>query len=275
MLSSDDYQRFRTALQKDSGILLGDNKQYLVTSRLMPLLSRFNCDNLSELIAQFAKGFDRRLRQDVIDAMTTNETLWFRDSYPFSILQERLLPELLQQRQKVRIWSSASSSGQEAYSISIVVEEFKQRNRLLRASDVEILGTDICTNILEVAREGCYDALALNRGLSDERKHKYFTAVDPQKGRWQVKDTIKRRVQFKHLNLLENYRALGKFDVIFCRNVLIYFSAEMKADIINRFADALKPEGYLILGASESVSGLSERFEMIHCRPGIIYKLKH
>lgn len=265
------YQVFRQFLQSQCGILLGDNKQYLVSSRLGSMMAKYQTADLSQLVG-LAERRGSSLRQEIIDAMTTNETLWFRDTYPFSVLQERFVPELANQGQPLRIWSAACSSGQEPYSISISLRELLQRSPKALPSGYEIIGTDISGNILKQAEAGIYDSLALSRGLSDERRTRFFTPVDNT--RWQISPQVSSAIKFRSLNLLDSYQALGRFQVIFCRNVLIYFSAELKADIINRMAKLLTPKGYLVLGSSESVTGLSDQFEMVHCRPGIVYRLK-
>lgn len=214
------------------------------------------------------------LREAVIDAMTTNETLWFRDGHPFRILDEILLPEFNARggAQPLRIWSAASSTGQEAYSISMLVDEFRRRHPGALRGGVNIVGTDISARVLEVARLGEYEMLAIGRGLSQERLNTYFTPTG--QGGWKIRPELTRGVEFRPLNLLDSYASLGKFDIVFCRNVLIYFSAELKRDIIGRLHATLRPGGYLILGASESLSGVQDKFDMVHCSPGIVYRAK-
>jgi len=271
-ISDDIYKQFSQYLEKQCGIVLGDNKQYLVKSRLAPLLVQFNHDSLIALIQSTMKGVDRNLRSAVVDAMTTNETLWFRDGYPFTLLSDKILPEIAANKRPIKIWSSASSSGQEPYSIAMIAHELKNKKPGLLSSSVQIVGTDISSTMLEQCKLGEYDALALGRGLSAERKRQFFEPCG--ENRFKVKDILKKDVNFRPINLLESYTLLGKFDIIFCRNVLIYFSAEVKSKILNQFAAALNSGGYLILGASESLTGLTEKFEMVRCNPGIVYKLK-
>lgn len=270
-LSDELYSQFSSFLEQQCGIVLGNNKQYLVKSRLSPLVQKFGSGSLSALITQAMSLRERSIRAEVVDAMTTNETLWFRDSYPFQLLGERLLPEMAQSKRGVKIWSAACSSGQEPYSIAMIVQEFLRR-RPGAMSNVQIVGTDISPSMLEHCKKGEYDALALARGLSPERKRQFFEDVGH--GHFRVNEAVRKYVSFRPLNLLDSYSLLGKFDIIFCRNVLIYFSADLKAKILNQFAGALNPNGYLILGASESLTGLTDRFEMIRCNPGIIYRLK-
>ena len=270
-LVESDYQSFCQFLEQQCGIVLGANKQYLVKSRLAPLMTRFDAASLTEVVQRTQKPSERQLRAAVVDAMTTNETLWFRDTYPYELLKNKLLPELDQGR-PVKIWSAASSSGQEPYSMAITIDEYKRQPGKGSRSMFSVLGTDISNTMLDICKNGEYDSLALSRGLSDERKRQYFE--DSGSGMMRVKSDIKRAVNFRHLNLLDSYHLLGKFDIIFCRNVLIYFSADVKSQIINKFADQLNPNGYLVLGASESMSGLSEKFNMVRCNPGIIYQKK-
>ena len=271
-LQQGEYDQFRTFLEQQCGIVLGDNKLYLVKSRLAPLMARFGVDTLSALVAKTLSPHERQLRAAVVDAMTTNETLWFRDTYPFELLKSKIYPELRDTRRGVKIWAAASSSGQEPYSIAMATQEYQSQNPGLLKMGVQIVGTDISNTMLDMCKNAEYDSLALARGLSVERRQKFFQ--DSGKGMARVVDPIKRMVNFRHLNLLDSYSLMGKFDVIFCRNVLIYFSPEVKAKIISQFAQALNPRGYLFLGASESMAGLSDEFEMIRCNPGIIYRKK-
>lgn len=266
-----DYAVFQKFLQEAAGILLGDNKQYLVTSRLSKLMAQHGIESLGELVKRMQQMAQRPLREAVIDAMTTNETLWFRDTHPFNILKTQLLPELQKTAVgKMRIWSAACSSGQEPFSLSMIVDEYRSSSMGVLKVPVEIVATDLSREMLEICKKGEYDMLSLGRGLSDERKRRFFEPLAG--GAWQVKAAVRERVRFQYLNLQDSYVGLGKFDIIFCRNVLIYFSAELKTDILRRMHTALRPGGYLVLGASEGISGLSDRFEMVQCSPGIIYR---
>ena len=272
-LSDDIYKQFSDFLEVQCGLVLGGSKQYLVKSRLVPLMTQFSIEKLSELIQQAMSYKNRELRTAVIDAMTTNETLWFRDKYPFELLSKTMFPDVLQKKKSIKIWSAASSSGQEAYSIAMTVMEY-QRQKAVFGMNVQITGTDISNTMLAQCKEGTYDTLALSRGLSDERKRLFFERVNDGSDKMQVKSEVKKMTNFRSYNLLDSYAGLGKFDIIFCRNVLIYFSSEVKSKILNQFASALNPEGYLVLGASESITGLTDKFDMVRCNPGIIYKIK-
>ena len=270
-ISPQGYDRFRKYLEKESGISLSDNKQYLVASRLGKLLEREKFTKIEELVAALERsGRVSKLREEVINAMTTNETLWFRDSHPFKILKGLILPQM--DKRPVRIWSAASSTGQEPYSISMILEEYKQLKPGALKPGEKIIATDICTNILQHAKQAEYDSLAIARGLSPDNQNRYFEKLSDSV--WKVKPHISSRVEFKHLNLIDSFTTLGKFDVIFCRNVLIYFTAETKLDILKRMHASLNPGGYLFLGGSEALSGLSSMFDIVQCHPGIVYKAK-
>jgi len=271
-LSDELYKQFSAFLEAQSGIVLGANKQYLVKSRLAPLVGQYGANTLADLIKRAMDPRERDLKMAVVDAMTTNETLWFRDTYPFQLLTDRIFPELGKAGKPLRIWSAASSSGQEPYSIAITALEQQMKRPGTLPGGVQIVGTDISASMLNQCKEGIYDNLALARGLSVERKRQFFEACDGNKMR--VSDRVKKLVSFRPFNLLDSYSLLGKFDIIFCRNVLIYFSPEIKSKILNQFAGSLNQGGYLMLGASESLTGLTDRFEMIRCNPGIVYKLK-
>ncbi|WP_394252508.1 protein-glutamate O-methyltransferase [Vibrio profundi] len=270
-ISDQEYRDFSRFLESQCGIVLGDSKQYLVRSRLSPLVAKFKLASLSDLLRDVVTGRNRELRVAAVDAMTTNETLWFRDTYPFAVLADKLLPEIAANKRPIKIWSAASSSGQEPYSMAMTILETQSRKPGM-LPNVSITATDISASMLDMCRAGIYDNLALGRGLSPERRRTFFE--DAGDGRMKVKDNVKRMVNFRPQNLMDSYALLGKFDIIFCRNVLIYFSPDMKSKVLNQMANSLNPGGYLLLGASESLTGLTDRFEMVRCNPGIIYKLK-
>jgi chemotaxis protein methyltransferase CheR len=271
-ISPDEYESFREFLEDASGIVLGDNKHYLITSRITRLMTELSIQSFSELLDRI-QG-DQRLRHRIMDAMTTNETSWFRDTYPYDFLKEKFFPERAKQSgELIRVWSAACSTGQEPYSISIASNEFMLKNPGMISSDgVQVWGTDISSNALQLARAGIYDDVALSRGMSADLRKRYFRQED---NRWRVSDDVKKRVNFQELNLKTGFASLGKFDIIFCRNVLIYFAPALKADIMYRMSQSLKPNGYLILGGSETISGYSEDFEILRWKSvGVIYQLK-
>ncbi len=268
--SPEEYKNFQIFLEKACGIVLGENKHYLVSSRLNALMKENAIASLQALVDTLNRSMGSALRTKVIEAMTTNETLWFRDTYPFQVLSQVIFEDYKQQKKNsIRLWSAACSSGQEPYSISMTTDEYSKKNPGFK---VDIVATDISQEILNAAKLAKYDALALARGLSEERKRQYFSPLGDQ---WQVNANIRSRVSFREINLLQSYASLGKFDAIFCRNVLIYFSSESKSDILNRMADALNPRGFLMLGASESITQYCDRFEMVRASTGVVYRLKH
>jgi len=269
-----EFDQFRQFLEDACGISLGDNKQYLVSNRMRRLMDDHKIANFGELVRKLKQGLHRKLKEQVIDAMTTNETFWFRDIYPYDHLKNSLFPQLMGGNSKmfgpIRIWSAACSSGQEPYSISIMVEEFKQKNMGALSRPVQIVATDLSATVLEQARQGEYDKLSVMRGLSDERLDKFFDKTSD--GNWKVKSILRDRIDFRPINLMDSYAALGKFDIVFCRNVLIYFNADLKRQILQKIHAALKPQGILYLGSSEGLAGAADLFEMVRCEPGILYK---
>jgi chemotaxis protein methyltransferase CheR len=269
-----EFDQFRQFLEDACGISLGDNKQYLVTNRMRRLMDDHKITNFGELVRNLRLGINRKLKEQVIDAMTTNETFWFRDIYPYEHLKNTLIPQLMAPNNKtigpIRIWSAACSSGQEPYSISMMIEEFKLKNMGNLPRQVQIVATDLSTTVLEQARSGIYDKLSVMRGLSNERLDRFFEKM-PQ-GNWKVKSLLRERIDFRPINLMDSYAALGKFDIVFCRNVLIYFNADLKRQILQKIHASLKPQGVLYLGSSEGLAGAADLFEMVRCDPGILYK---
>ena len=267
--SAEDYHAFKKFLSDASGIELGDGKEYLVVSRLSGLLKQYKLAGMKELLSELTAGRNSRLKANVIDAMTTNETFWFRDAPHFKLLTSKIFPEVINQR--LRIWSAACSSGQEPYSISMQAYDYRIRNPG-RLNDIEIVSTDISSSILNDARKGVYSGLAASRGLDDEQRRRYF--LKHAEG-YEVKPEIKSSIRFQEFNLTRDFGSLGRFDVIFCRNVLIYFPPAVKQDIIQRMSKVLRPGGYLFLGSTESMTAQSNVFEMVAEQGGIIYQLKN
>jgi chemotaxis protein methyltransferase CheR len=270
--SETEYRRFCDLLDRLSGISLGENKRYLVDSRLGALIAELGVSGLGEFVTRLEADLSGRLRRRVVDAMTTNETQWFRDAHPFTALAERILPELAGRGMgPLRIWSAGCSSGQEPYSIAMVAEEmrFLRPGSLIRP--LEVVATDISPSVLTAARAGVYDELAVTRGLSEERRRRFFQHAAEG---WEVREEVRRSVQFREMSLLDTFAPLGRFDAIFCRNVLIYFSRSRKQDILTRMAATLSPGGFLLLGASESLSALADRFEMVRHGGAVLYRLR-
>lgn len=272
MIDPLHFEKFRDFLHSACGIFLAENKQYLVTTRITPLLSHHGLKDLGELVLILTNNRYSPLRDLVVDAMTTNETFWFRDTYPFDVLKNQVLLELAARKDRIQIWSAACSSGQEPLSISMIVEEFRRLNPGKLRGDVDITGTDLSPTMLAIAKKATYDQMSVTRGLSADRLHTFFDQLPANT--WQVKSSVSKRIQYKALNLQESYQGLGRFDVVFCRNVLIYFNNDLKLDILSRIHRVLNPGGILFLGASEGISGASDLYDMVHCNPGILYRAK-
>lgn len=266
----DSYLKFCQQLEFMSGINLGANKAYLVESRLRPIMREYGAAGLGELLDLLVSKNGPTLARRVINAMTTNETSWFRDEYPFNHISQHCLPAAVASKNPLRILSAACSFGHEPYSISIVVEEFLEKHPHSLAAGLQIIATDISAEVLEQAKSGIYSELDIKRGLSSERRRKYFDEVD---NGVLIKDRIKQRVSFKIINLVKEALPAGGFDIIFCRNVLIYFSEKNKISIINKIVGSLVPGGYLFLGASESLINCSDGFIMHPSQRGVAYQL--
>ena len=244
-------------LKRASGLMLDNDKRYLVESRIAPVMRRAGLSELGQLVRLLEQGKMPDLAQEVVQAMTINETYFFRDKMPFDVFRASILPKLLDARKmqkSLRIWCAASSTGQECYSLSMILEEFKAR---LHGWRLEILATDLSQAALKKAKEARYSKFEVQRGLTPAQISQFFTQ---QGDKWQLNEAIRGRVNFKHFNLLDNYTNFGTFDVVFCRNVCIYFDAARKSDVLTRIARILAPDGVLAMGASESVIGLSTKF---------------
>jgi chemotaxis protein methyltransferase CheR len=260
-----DYEYLRKLLKERSGLDLSADKQYLVESRLVPLARRSGLPGIPDLV-QKMKGGAEPLTSEVVEAMTTNETFFFRDKIPFDHLKEAVLPALLQARagrRSLRIWCAASSTGQEPYSIAMCL---KEAGAALAGWRTEIVATDLSLAVLEKSRAGIFSQFEVQRGLPIQMLMKYFAQVGEL---WQLNAEIRAMVQHRQLNLLQDFSHLGTFDVIFCRNVLIYFDQDTKAGIFNRLAKMLEPDGVLALGAAESVVGLTSVFKPYPERRGL------
>ncbi|BCE02551.1 CheR family methyltransferase [Marinicellulosiphila megalodicopiae] len=269
--SSSAYQNFTIFLQKESGITLGTEKEYLVKSRLKNIMSENGIEKLEDLLTKINLGSNSNLKSSVINAMTTNETLWFRDVHPFEILKNIILPELVENNKinSLKIWSAACSTGQEPISISMALDDYKTKTGK-HSLGYSTFASDLSSDALNVAKKGIYHELAIERGLSVQAKEMHFT--EHEKGYWKVNDNMLKNITFDTVNLKSNLSRLGQFDIIFCRNVLIYFTNDLKKEILIKLHQQLKPSGYLFIGAGESMIDLKEYFELIHCKPGIVYR---
>jgi chemotaxis protein methyltransferase CheR len=256
-VTPSDYEFLRKLLKERSGLDLSPDKQYLVESRLIPLARRTGLSGITELVQKMKAGSVEALTAEVVEAMTTNETFFFRDKIPFDHLRETMLPALLHaraSRRALRIWCAASSTGQEPYSIAMCMKEM---GAALAGWRVEILATDLSQGVLEKSKAGLFSQFEVQRGLPIQLLVKHFTQVGEL---WQLNADVRAMVQHRQLNLLQDFGHLGTFDVIFCRNVLIYFDQDTKVGLFERLARVMEPDGFMVLGAAESVVGISDAF---------------
>jgi chemotaxis protein methyltransferase CheR len=257
-MNNDDFNYLAKLLRDRSGLVLTADKGYLLESRLLPVARKWELKSLDELALRLRQRSESVLIRDVVEAMTTNESFFFRDSKPFDQFRSVVLPALLNARastRHIKIWSAACSSGQEPYSLAMILNEEKAK---LAGWTVEILATDLSTEILAKAQAGAYSQFEVQRGLPIQLMIKYFK----QNGdRWQLDPAIRNMVKFRSFNLLEDLSVLGSFDVVFCRNVLIYFDQPTKTMILDRIAKQLIGSGFLYLGGAETVVGLTTRFQ--------------
>jgi len=263
-MNTEDFERLATLLKRRSGLIVTPDKGYLLESRLTPVAQKCGLKDLAGLLAALARG-DESLARAVTEAMTTNETSWFRDATPYNIFRQNLLPDHLERRcasKSLRIWSAAASTGQEAYSLAMILKDEAAR---LAGWRVEIVGTDISEAALTQAQAGTYSHFEVQRGLPAPMLVKHFEKAD---GLWRISSALRAMVKFRAFNLLDNLAPLGSFDVIFCRNVLIYFDVETKARVLAAMAGRLNPHGVIVLGGAETVLGVTDKLEPVPDRRG-------
>jgi len=264
-VTPSDYEYLQKLLKDRSGLILSADKRYLVESRLIPLARRASVAGITELV-QKMKGGAEPLIVSVVEAMTTNETFFFRDKVPFDHFSQTIMPALLdarKARRTLRIWCAACSTGQEPYSLAMMLKEM---GGTLAGWRTEIIATDLSQEVLEKSKAGIFSQFEVQRGLPIQMLVKHFTQVNEL---WQISAEIRGMVQFKQLNLLQDFSHLGLFDVIFCRNVLIYFDLEAKIDVLNRLARIIEADGFLTLGAAETVVGVTNSFAPFPDRRGL------
>jgi chemotaxis protein methyltransferase CheR len=260
-----DYEYLRKVLKDLSGLDLSADKQYLIESRLLPLARKSGLSDIGELVQKMKAG-SSALTDRVVEAMTTNETFFFRDKVPFEHFRDAIIPEMLRARagrNSIRIWCAAGSTGQEPYSIAMCLKEM---GALLAGWRIEILATDLSQEVLEKSKSGIYSQFEVQRGLPIQLLVKYFKQIGEL---WEINPDLRGMVQHRQLNLLRDFSHLGAFDVVFCRNVLIYFDQETKTNIFARLAKAMEPDAFLVLGAAETVVGLTEAFKPFPDRRGL------
>ena len=271
-ITETEFSLYQNLLSDISGIIIKPTQKYLVEKRLADLVYETKTSGFMDLYNK-VRG-NRTLTTRVIDLMTTNETLWFRDASCWQTIEEAVIPRLVEKLEKgqpnVKIWSAASSSGQEAYSLAILIDEYFKRHYKTNLLDrIRILGTDISTEIVEAAMHGVYDSFSMSRGLSESRIQQYFTKQGSNQ--WLLNPEIKNRVEFKLLNLKKPFTFFEKFDLVFCRNVTIYFSEKMKEDLLERISKTLNKDGVLFLGSTETLMGIRHTYKMQRHKTGVFY----
>ncbi|OAF05341.1 CheR family methyltransferase [Bradyrhizobium neotropicale] len=265
-MTPTEYEYLRKFLRDHSGLDLSADKQYLIESRLLPLARKTGLSGITELVQKLQGLGSSVLATSVVEAMTTNETFFFRDKVPFDHFRDTIMPEVLKARagrRSVRIWCAAGSTGQEPYSLAMCLKEM---GAALTGWRVEIIATDLSQEVLEKAKAGVYSQFEVQRGLPIQMLVKYFKQTGET---WQINPELRAMIQHRQLNLLHDFAQLGTFDVIFCRNVLIYFDQDTKINIFNRLARQIEGDGFLVLGAAETVVGLTDAFRPIAERRGL------
>ena len=265
-MKPENFDFLSKLVKERSGLVLTKDKAYLLESRLMPVARKRSMKDLEELVSVLKTRKEQALINAVVEAMTTNESFFFRDTKPFDLFRGEVLPKLIEARKaqkSFRIWCAAASSGQEPYSLAMILKEEAAK---LAGWRYEIVGTDISTEVLEKAKAGLYSQFEVQRGLPINLLVKYFKKRDDM---WQIDAALRAMVQYKELNLLGEFRGLGKFDVVFCRNVLIYFDQPTKAGVLQKVAALMPPDGSLFLGGAETVLGISDKFKPVQGQRGV------
>ena len=265
-MKQEDFDLISGILKQRSGLILTPEKTYLLESRLLPVTRKWNVKSLEELVQAVRAKREEALLADITEAMTTNESFFFRDQKPFTCFQKTLLPQFLQSRaakKQIRVWSAASSSGQEAYSVAMICAEEAAK---LQGWKVDIVGTDLSREMVARSKTGIYSQFEVQRGLPITHLVKHFTQTADK---WQIKDNLRQMVQFREGNLLQDFGAIGIFDVVFCRNVLIYFDPPTKTKVLEGISKVMAPDGYLFLGSAETVLGLTTRFKPVPGEHGL------
>jgi chemotaxis protein methyltransferase CheR len=261
-----DFEFICQILRERSGLVLTNDKAYLLESRLLPVARKWKLATFDDLVRVIRTKMDEAVIRDVVEAMTTNESFFFRDTKPFDQFKALVLPALLKSRaasRTIRIWSAACSSGQEPYSLAMILAEMAAQ---LNGWKIEIVGTDLSTEILNRAKEGMYSQFEVQRGLPITMLVKYFAQIGD---RWQINAKIRGMVQYREFNLLQDPMPLGRFDVVFCRNVLIYFDQPTKTRVLNSVAKLMPEDGFLFLGGAETVLGITDKFQMVPGQRGV------
>lgn len=278
ILSEREFEVLCNYIRKECAVEINHDKQYLIESRLSPIIRDYGASSYDDFYRKIQSDHTGQLRNRIVDAITTHETLWFRDASLWRMIEECILPQLAEQlstgkAQRIKIWSAACSTGQEPYSLAMLIDHQIATGKLrgVRADQFEILGTDISPGSVEVAKNARYNNLEMNRGLTPEYTQKYFRQ-DAQ--HHVLNDRIRERVRYRVFNLQDNFLCLGRMDLILCRNVLIYFSEAFKDQLMRRFAMLMNPGAFFLLGSTESGLGHAHTFQMKEHKNAIYYQLK-
>ncbi len=264
----ENYRFLQDYIYKESGIVIERDKHYLLEARLLPVAKKRDMATINDLCNLLRATGPADLKRQVVEAMTTHETLFYRDPAQFEALRKTILPPLIEQRKSLRklsFWSAASSSGQEAYSVAMML-----RGMGLRDWNISITGTDLSEQILQRARTGLFSQLEVNRGLPVQDLVMYFTRQGLD---WQLKDEVRKMVNFRLFDLRQSMRPLGQFDIVFCRNVLIYFDQDTKKKILEEIRGTIVPGGYLLLGGAETAMAAADKFERVQTNGAVLYRV--
>jgi len=275
-VSPQEFKDFSKYILDISGISLDVGKEYLLETRLYPLINRLKYSSFAELLQKAKTDFKKELEIEIIDAISTNETYFFRDKSPFELLQHKIFPDLIDKRSKknpslkptIRLWSAANSTGQEIYSIAMTLIEM---GITPDKYNIKLFGTDISDAAISQASYGVYNKFEMARGLDINRLNKYF---DKQEDRYKIKDEIRVMAQFKRMNLMKPFAGIGKFDIVLCRNVMIYFTNEDRKKIYHNISKVLEPDGYLIIGSTESLVNDTDLFSSKKYLNSVFYQFK-
>lgn len=277
-LSNSEFLLFRNFICERCGINIEENKAYLIETRLAKMLIDSGLNSFTELYNSIESNWDDSIATKIIDAVTTNETFWFRDKKPWEVIENCLIPQFVEMlrnkhKTKIRIWSAAASTGQEIYSTVMCIDNYLRKNNItdIKLTDFEFIATDISTNVLEIAKKGIYDSISIKRGLDLEYRELYFKKEGHV---WVVADFIKNRVKFEQFNLRNSFMFMGKFDLVLCRYVLIYFSKDFRKEVLEKMTRAINKEGYFIIGTSEIYYDMDYLFEKKSYNEATYYMLK-
>lgn len=277
-LSNSEFLLFRNFICERCGINIEENKAYLIETRLAKMLIDSGLNSFTELYNSIENNWDDSIATKIIDAVTTNETFWFRDKKPWEVIENCLMPQFVEMlrnkhKTKIRIWSAAASTGQEIYSTVMCIDNYLRKNNItdIKLTDFEFIATDISTNVLEIAKKGIYDSISIKRGLDLEYRELYFKKEGHV---WVVADFIKNRVKFEQFNLRNSFMFMGKFDLVLCRYVLIYFSKDFRKEVLEKMTRAINKEGYFIIGTSEIYYDMDYLFEKKSYNEATYYMLK-